>query len=429
MAHCKRGNTLTQTNIATGTVTYFTWDYQNRLTEVKVVSSTGTVLNDEKFTYDVFGNRIGVSLNGTQTLYTVYDGSNPYIDFNGSGTLTERYLTNPDALSQFYGQVSAGGTVQWILTDNIDSIREVVDSSGNSLDAIAYDPWGTILSQSNAANAPRMMYAGGAYDPITGMYTDGARELNPADGRWMSQDPFGFATGAFNLYGYVYNNPLKMIDPTGLEEQLTGSGWRQRPLKPMYQIFSDGTVASSEDGRIFYVYHPSGFRGYFYAGQSRYTPIMAKDYYPAHTWPMLPSGALPGNWIEYPNRGFRFSKSERDYIIERLPSVNFPPTPITCRFLNISPYFWAHGYSKSYQREMEYKLRLYEMQSEAARNSMQLFPHHTLTLDYYALFSIPGWEGASAGIANVENSRGDDGNSWYQFSLNFSTLPEGGNKR
>jgi hypothetical protein len=38
--------------------------------------------------------------NGTQQLYTVYDGKNPYIDFNGNGTLTERYLTNPNALNQ-----------------------------------------------------------------------------------------------------------------------------------------------------------------------------------------------------------------------------------------------------------------------------------------------------------------------------------------
>jgi RHS repeat-associated protein len=216
MGHDSNGNTLTQTNISTGTVTYFTWDYQNRLTEVKVETSTGTVLNDEKFTYDVFGNRIGVSLNGTQTLYTVYDGSNPYMDFNGSGTLTERYLTNPTALSQFYGQVSAGGTVQWFLTDNIDSIREVVDSSGNSLDVIAYDPWGTILSQSNAANAPRFLYTGGAYDAITGMHTDGAREENPMDGRWMSRDPLGFKAGDLNRYRYVFNSPMTFTDPSGL---------------------------------------------------------------------------------------------------------------------------------------------------------------------------------------------------------------------
>jgi RHS repeat-associated protein len=219
MAHCNHGNTLTQTNISTGTVTYFTWDYQNRLTEVKVETSTGTVLNDEKFTYDVFGNRIGVSLNGTQTLYTVYDGSNPYMDFNGSGTLTERYLTNPDALSQFYGQVSAGGTVQWFLTDNINSIREVVDSSGNALDVIAYDPWGTILSQSNAANAPRMMYAGGAYDSLSGTTRFGERNYNPGVGDWLSTDPSGFAAGDSNLYRYSFNAPTYRNDPSGLQSQ------------------------------------------------------------------------------------------------------------------------------------------------------------------------------------------------------------------
>ena len=114
------GNMLTQTEIATGSVTYYTWDYQNRLTEVKAETSGGTVLNDETFTYDVNDNRIGVSLNGTQQLYTVYDGSNPYMDFNGSGTLTERYLTNPNGLNQFYGQVSASGTTEWFLTDNLE---------------------------------------------------------------------------------------------------------------------------------------------------------------------------------------------------------------------------------------------------------------------------------------------------------------------
>src|SRR5579875_3710623 len=150
----KDGNTLTQTNIATGSVTYYTWDYRNRLVEVKEESSSGTVLNDEKFTYDVFNNRIAVSLNGTPQLYTVYDGANAYLDFNGSGQLTERYLYNPNALSQFYGQVNANGAVQWFLTDNINSIRQVVDSSGNVLDALTYDPYGNIVSQTNAANAP-----------------------------------------------------------------------------------------------------------------------------------------------------------------------------------------------------------------------------------------------------------------------------------
>ena len=212
----KNGNTLTQTNIATGTVTNYTWDYANRLTEVKVVNSSGTVLNDEKFTCDIFGNRIGVSLNGTQTLYTVYDGSNPYMDFNGSGQLTERYLYNPDALNQFYGQVNASGTTEWFVTDNLNSIRQVLSANGAALSTIVYDPFGQLLSSLNTSD-PRFLYTGGAYDAITGMYTDGAREENPATGRWMSQDPLGFAAGDRNLYRYAINSPSNFIDPSGLD--------------------------------------------------------------------------------------------------------------------------------------------------------------------------------------------------------------------
>jgi len=186
---------------------------------VKVESSQGQVLEDETFTYDVFGNQIGVSLNGTQQSYTVYNGSNPYMQFNGGGTLTERYLTNPNALSQFYGQVSASGTTEWYLTDNLGSIRQVISTSGSSLDAITYDPYGNILSQTNSANAPRFLYTGGAYDPITGTYLDDAREDDPEDGRWLSQDPLGFAAGDTDLYRYVFNEPTTNMDPTGLGEK------------------------------------------------------------------------------------------------------------------------------------------------------------------------------------------------------------------
>jgi RHS repeat-associated protein len=209
------GNMLTQTNIATGNVTYYTWDYRNRLTEVQVKDSNGNLLQDEKFTYDVNNNRIGVALNGTQQLWTVYDGSNPYMDFNGSGQLTQRYLTNPKGLSQFYGQVSASGVTQWFLTDNLSSIRQVVSTSGTSLDAITYDPYGNILSQTNAANTPRVGFAGGAVDSLTGNVQFDARPYRPVDGRFESEDPRSFAGGDVNLYRYTGNSPVNRIDPSG----------------------------------------------------------------------------------------------------------------------------------------------------------------------------------------------------------------------
>ena len=209
------GNMTSQTNLATGSVTYYSWDYENRLTGVKVENSQGQVLEQETFTYDMFGHRISESVNGTPALYTVYDGSNAYMDFNGSGQLLQRYLTNPRGLNQFYGQVSASGTTQWFLTDNIGSIRLVVSAGGVVLDGITYDAYGNILSQTNATYAPRFLYAGAAYDPLTGMYLDGAREDDPLDGRWLSQDPLSFGGGDANLYRYTFNNPVQFTDPSG----------------------------------------------------------------------------------------------------------------------------------------------------------------------------------------------------------------------
>jgi RHS repeat-associated protein len=87
------------------------------------------------------------------------------------------------------------------------------------LDRITYDPYGNIVNQTNSANAPRFRYTGGAYDAITGTYLDGAREDNPADGHWLSQDPLGLGPDS-NPYRYVGNEPTNNIDPTGLWEKI-----------------------------------------------------------------------------------------------------------------------------------------------------------------------------------------------------------------
>ena len=39
--------------------------------------------------------------------------------------------------------------------------------------------------------------------------------FSPDMGRFISEDPIGFAGGDSNLYSYVFNNPVNKIDPTG----------------------------------------------------------------------------------------------------------------------------------------------------------------------------------------------------------------------
>jgi uncharacterized protein RhaS with RHS repeats len=44
----------------------------------------------------------------------------------------------------------------------------------------------------------------------------GARDYDAEIGRWTAKDPIGFAGGDSSLYGYVGENPVNSIDPSGL---------------------------------------------------------------------------------------------------------------------------------------------------------------------------------------------------------------------
>ncbi len=48
-----------------------------------------------------------------------------------------------------------------------------------------------------------------------------ARVLEPEKGRWLTEDPIGFAGGDWNLYAYVRNNLPVGVDQTGLSPIIT----------------------------------------------------------------------------------------------------------------------------------------------------------------------------------------------------------------
>ncbi|WP_435106960.1 RHS repeat-associated core domain-containing protein, partial [Arhodomonas sp. AD133] len=59
-------------------------------------------------------------------------------------------------------------------------------------------------------------FAGGLYDPDTGLVRFGARDYDPEVGRWTAKDPILFAAGSANIYAYVAGNPANVVDPSGL---------------------------------------------------------------------------------------------------------------------------------------------------------------------------------------------------------------------
>jgi RHS repeat-associated protein len=53
--------------------------------------------------------------------------------------------------------------------------------------------------------------------PTRGARYSRARYYHPALQRFISEDPIGFAGGDTNLYAYVWNSPMGLVDPLGLD--------------------------------------------------------------------------------------------------------------------------------------------------------------------------------------------------------------------
>jgi RHS repeat-associated protein len=220
----KDGNLLSKRD-ASGDVWSYSWDYRNRLTEVKETNAQGVVVLDEQFVYDVNDHLIGEAVNGVPQRWTVYDGSTPYLDLTGGGQVSERYLADPNVLSAYWARVGVTGQADWMVTDLLGSVRELVSAGGSVEDQINYDAYGNIVTETNAAAGGRLKYAGGQYDGGLGLTLFGARWYNSAAGRWLSQDPLGLGPDS-NPYRYVYNSPANGTDPSGLCGRWRGRFYR-----------------------------------------------------------------------------------------------------------------------------------------------------------------------------------------------------------
>ena len=142
-------------------------------------------------------NRIGTDENGTQ-MWTLYDGSDPIMDFNGSGSLEMRYLNGPtgDIATLFVARESAGGTIALYLPDRVGTIRDLISNSGSVIDHVDYSAFGTVLDESSPTSGDRLMgFAGMERDTVTGMNLAVNRVQDPGTGRWDNQDPDGFVVG------------------------------------------------------------------------------------------------------------------------------------------------------------------------------------------------------------------------------------------
>lgn len=228
-----------------------TYDAQDRLTGFGSVTYTYTANGELKnktdgsqttqYTYDVLGNLLLVQLPDSRAISYIVDGQNRRVGRRVNGALMQGFLYQSqtqivaeldgtgNVLSRFvYGTKAnapdymiKGGTIYRIISDHLGSPRLIINAStGIAVQRMDYDSFGNVTNDTNPGFQP-FGFAGGLYDRDTKLVRFGARDYDPQTGRWTAKDPILFAGRSLNLYGYVLNDPVNLIDPIGKMPILT----------------------------------------------------------------------------------------------------------------------------------------------------------------------------------------------------------------
>jgi RHS repeat-associated protein len=196
----------------------------DRCTQMPISAQVGTD-STVTYRYDPSLRRIAESVTKggvTSMRLTTYGiDNNPLIETTSVGS------SAPTQLAYVYGPsgllaVEAASTY-FVLSDHLGSSRLLLDEEGQVVAGYDYLPFGS-LSRSYGPKVDLLSarYTGQRWDAATGLYNYHARLYDPDLRRFYSRDPAGQYASP---YLYVGNNPISLVDPTGM---LSDTGWRDR---------------------------------------------------------------------------------------------------------------------------------------------------------------------------------------------------------
>jgi RHS repeat-associated protein len=193
-----------------GKETLFQYDASGKLT------SWDDGENRVLFDYDGEGRRVSKTVNGKKTFF-INDPAAPLtrvlLEKDVDGTTLKRYVYGHSRL--FLNQPSG---VQFFLYDQPGkSVSCLVDKQQQVLESFQYDAFGC-RNKKSVSNTP-YGYIGEEYDEETGLLYLRNRYYDPEIGRFISPDSvLGVLSDpqTLNPYVYVRNNPINLIDPSGL---------------------------------------------------------------------------------------------------------------------------------------------------------------------------------------------------------------------
>ncbi|MFD7286092.1 RHS repeat domain-containing protein [Streptomyces sp. NPDC059863] len=239
-------HTLTSLTVNGGTAKPYAYDEQGNTT--KRYSPTGTA---QSLTWDIEGELTRLT-EGTKTTDYLYDANGELLIRRGP-VKTVLYLAGQElhydtaakkfTAQRYYavGDITAVRTetsLSWMVDDHHGTASMTVDATTQAITRRYTKPFGETRGATPSAWPDDKGFLGKPADADTGLTHVGAREYDPATGRFLSLDPVLTPDDHESLNGYTYanNTPVTKSDPTGL-----------RPITDCERGCSDGKGGTYHD--------------------------------------------------------------------------------------------------------------------------------------------------------------------------------------
>jgi len=251
------------------TATGFTWDANgNQLTD----------LQGRTFTYDPLNRLTSVTGTGVAVSY-VYNADNLRVKkINNVTLVTTEYhwdMANVTGYPQVLEELENGSVVcryaygptgvlsqsrkvngSWVTSyfgKDAQSVRFLMDESGNITDSWTWDAYGNLLGRTGTTNCA-LGFDGEYMEPETGLVYLRARWYDPATGRFVQMDSYeGDKTNpaSFNKYVSFDDRPMDYTDPTGNISANTIDSVLPEAASGPYRVVMENTFTNLSGGDMF----------------------------------------------------------------------------------------------------------------------------------------------------------------------------------
>ncbi len=225
------GNTLTRTNELTDEVTTYQWNDFNKLVKVSSAISgvpTSTVKASNR--YDLQGIRRWKKDKNDNTSNEFTAGISTVASKAANSDSSAPTISYIMGAGQLLG-AEVDGVFQYFLVDSLATVRDMVDDTGAVIQSYEFNEHGIPMPGSGAGSgtfSPKTYQGGLSVNDDradSGLYLMGHRHFEADLGRFISRDPIGFA-GGLNLFNGAGNNPVTLVDPSGLRVIVKSGVWR-----------------------------------------------------------------------------------------------------------------------------------------------------------------------------------------------------------